>query len=90
MQNGSYMEAWLFIILIIASMIGVVVIGIGVVVLGTVAIKFYRKFRPFEEENSSGFSISISHHVQRDSFFKIFIVGLVLASPVFYLVYLSI
>jgi hypothetical protein len=76
------MEAWLFILLIIGSIIGVFVVGI-------VAVKFYRKIRPFEEEASNGFSISVSHNVQRDGFFKIFFVGLLLTSPALYFVYSS-
>ena len=83
MRNGSSTEAWLFMLLIIASVIGVFVVGM-------VAVKFYRKLRPFEEETSSGFSISVSHNVQRDGFFKIFFVGLLLTSPVLYFVFSSI
>jgi hypothetical protein len=76
------MEAWLFMLVIIASIIGVFVVGI-------VAVKLYRKLRPFEEEASTGFSISVSHNVQRDGFFKIFFVGLLLTSPALYLLFLS-
>jgi hypothetical protein len=74
------MEAWLFILLIVATVV-------GVFCLGLVVMKLYRKFRPFEEEVSEGFSISVSHNAQSDGFFKILIVGLVLSSPVLYYLY---
>ena len=82
MRNGSSMEAWLFILLIIGSIIGVFVVGM-------IAVKLYRKLRPFEEEASNGFSISVSHNVQRDGFFKILFVGILLTSPVLYFLYSS-
>ncbi|XPF95270.1 hypothetical protein ACM9HF_04455 [Colwellia sp. RE-S-Sl-9] len=80
MSNGSSIEAWLFILIIIASIIGVFVVG-------AIAVKLYRKFRPFEEEVSDGFSISVSHKAQQDGFFKILLIGLVLCSPALYYVY---
>jgi len=82
MRREASMEAWLFILLIIATVV-------GIFVLGLVAVKTYRKFRPFEEEVSDGFSISVSHSVQSDGFFKILFVGLALSSPILYFIYSS-
>ncbi len=83
MRNGSSIEAWLFMLLIVVSIIAVIVVG-------SVALKIYRKFRPFEEETSEGFSISVSHNIQRDGFFKILFVGLLLTSPALYFLFLNI
>lgn len=80
MRNGSSIEAWLFILIMIVSIISIFVVGM-------IAVKIYRKFRPFEEAATDGFSISVSHKAQQDGFFKILFIGLVLCSPALYYLY---
>ena len=83
MRNGSSIEAWLFMLITVISIVVVFVVGI-------VAMKLYRKLRPFEEQGNNGFSISIAHNLQTDGFFKIFFVGLLLTSPILYILYSNI
>ena len=77
MRNGSSLEAWLFVVLMIASIVGVFFVG-------SLAMKIYRIFKPFEKRDPDAFSISIANDIQVDGFFKTYFVGLVLCTPVLY------
>ncbi|MGJ8694006.1 MAG: hypothetical protein ACSHW0_16175 [Thalassotalea sp.] len=80
MRRQASMEAWLFILILIAIIVGIFLIGL-------VAVKLYRKSKPFKEESSDNLSISISHTIPSDGFFKIYFVGLLITSPVLYYLY---
>ena len=74
------MEGWLFVLIIVFSVIAVFFVGLF-------AVKIYRKIKPFEEVESEGFSISVSHNIQSDGFFKTYFIGLILCSPILYYFY---
>ncbi|AZZ98549.1 hypothetical protein [Pseudoalteromonas sp. R3] len=78
-MRNTVPEAWYLVLLVVT----VVVVPF---IVGLLIMKIYRYFKPFEQADQD--SIGLAHLTEnRDGFFKIFFVGLVVCLPAFYLIY---
>ncbi|CAM2860206.1 hypothetical protein SHLO109777_04720 [Shewanella loihica] len=76
MKRHASLSAWLFVIMIVVGIVGVFFTGF-------LALKIYRKYRPFPEP-SEEYSLLAYKNIQADGFFKTFFVGVLISSPVLY------
>ncbi|KAF7786268.1 hypothetical protein PRUB_a0777 [Pseudoalteromonas rubra] len=78
-MRNTVPEAWYLVILIVAMVVLPLIVGL-------LTMKVYRHFRPFErnEQDSIGLADLTEN---RDSFFKLFFVGLLICLPVFLFFY---